>query len=83
MKFDVESIYFGVAVQLNNRVYYSYVSIKNMNVKVWFEDGFFNIDDGGTVIGIVPANVKQFVRKKNEQTGVASTARLRSVKLDE
>ena len=83
MKFDVDSIYFGVAVQMSNRTNTTYINSSD-SVKVWFEDGFFLIDDGGpNVICIVSPNVKQFTKKRvNESAGVKDSPKVRSTKLD-
>lgn len=84
MKFDVSTIYFGVAVQMSDRINHTYVNAAEKKAKVWFEDGFFFIDDGGAdVICIVPANVRQFTKKRSNDTArVESITGLRSVKLD-
>ena len=84
MKFDVSTIYFGVAVQMSDRINHTYVNANEKKAKVWFEDGFFFIDDGGIdVICIVAANVRQFTKKRsNDTTKFENATGLRSVKLD-
>ena len=84
MKFDVNTIYFGVAVQMSDRINHTYVNASAMKAKVWFEDGFFFIDDGGAdVLCIVPANVRQFTKKRvDDSARNQSVTGLRSVKLD-
>ena len=84
MKFDVKTIYFGVAVQMSDRLNHTYVNANASKCKLWFEDGFFYIDDGGPdVICIVAANVRQFTKKRaDEPVRQEATTKIRSVKLD-
>jgi hypothetical protein len=69
MKFDVETIFFGVAVTLNDKRNHTYANAKIMKCKIWYEDGFFYIDDEtDNVICVVAANVRQFMKKKNDES---------------
>jgi hypothetical protein len=83
MKFDIDKIHFGVAVQMHDSRYCTYANASDQ-MKIWFEDGFFYLDNGkDDIICIVAPNVRQFVKKKvNEQNGNGVSTKLRSVKLD-
>jgi hypothetical protein len=83
MKFDVDKIYFGVGVELLDRKTYTYVKSSDTR-KVWFEDGFFYIDDGkNEVICIVAPNVKQFTKKITNEQRSTSPTRVSKTKLEQ
>jgi hypothetical protein len=83
MKFEIDKIYFGVAVQMQDMRYQTYATSGDA-MRIWYEDGFFYVNDfKNEIICIVAPNVRQFTRKKNESTRTENPAKLRSVKLDE
>jgi hypothetical protein len=83
MRFDVDSIFFGVSVQFGDRGYKTYIHSSD-KVKVWFEDGFFFIDEGGQdVICVVAPNVRQFTKKRvDESTGSKDSTKIRAARMD-
>lgn len=70
---EIEQLYLGVTVRLKNGTNYTFVNAKQENCRVWRENGFYYIDDGGPMIHeITQGNVRQASFKRPEPTPITT-----------
>jgi hypothetical protein len=62
---EFESVYLGVPIVLSNRKHLTYINAKVEKCRIWRENGFYYIDDGGQFIfELTQGNVRQALLKR-------------------
>jgi hypothetical protein len=64
---EIISLYLGVTIRLSNGVNYTFIDTIANKCKIYRQDGFYYIDDGGPhLFEISPANIRQATVKRPE-----------------